>query len=218
MSVTSVTYYAGAGVPFTTVATVGPIEWMEPLPKQASPVMFRQAFMQLISSFSAQALDTAHPTATTYLLVREGDFSVVGGGVHKWNRYYATTPPQRTEYSTMAATFPGYSTGVIGRTPINATSPVKITYDYYLIGTLPALGSESRLTNVYGLDQPLLSDIYVSNAGFFATASSPSYAAYIALVVADGTSSSFSLTAEPQSLEQWEGNFHVRKTVNIKAK
>ena len=181
--------------------------------------MFRQAFMQLISSFSAQALDTAHPTATTFLLVGERDFTPVGGGVHRWNRYYATTPPQRTEYSTMVATFPGYSTSVIGRTPLNAMSPVKITYDYYLLGSLPTLASESRITNVYGLDQPLLSDIYVSDSGFFATASSPSYSAYNAFVISDGTSpTSFSLTAEPQSLEQWEGNFHVRKTVNIKAK
>jgi hypothetical protein len=218
MSVTSVTFYPGAGVAFTAVATVGPIEWMDPLPKQSAPVMFRQQFMQAIGSFSALALDTPHPTATTYLLVREGEFSAIGGGVQKFNRYYATTPPQRVEYSTMAATFPGYSTGVIGRTPLNCVAPVKITYDYYLLGSVPTLGSESRLTNVYGLNQPLLSDIYVANSGYFATASAPSYDAYVALVVADGTSSSFSLTAEAQSLEQWEGNFHVRKTVNIKAK
>jgi hypothetical protein len=218
MPVTAVTYYQGAGPAFTAVATVGPIEWMEPLPKQSSPVMFRQAFMQLISSFSAQALDTAHPTATTFLLVGERDFTPVGGGVHRWNRYYATTPPQRTEYSTMAATFPGLATTVLGRPPQTIISATKITYDYFLLGSLPTLASESRITNVEGIDQPLLSDTYAANAGYFTNASSPSYNAYVTFMANDTGATYFSLTAEAQSLEQWEGNFHVRKTINIKAK
>lgn len=212
MSVTSVTFYPGAGVAFTAVATVGPIEWMDPLPKQSAPVMFRQQFMQAISSFSALALDTPHPTATTYLLVREGEFSAIGAGVQKFNRYYATTPPQRTEYSTMAATFPGYQDQ---RDPISATSPAKITYDYILLGaTFPTLLSETRMTNIYGFNQPLLSEVYLS------TISNPTTVQYISsyYIQDRDVPTSFSIIAEPQSLQHWEGNFHVIKTVSIKAK
>jgi hypothetical protein len=215
MSVISTTYFQGAGVAFTTVSTVGPVEWMDPLPGQASPVMFRQAFMQAISSFSAQNLNTPHPTLTTFLLTEESGYSVVGGGIQKWNRTFATTPPQRIEYSTMAATFPGYKTGISGtvyRDPVSATSPVKITYDYYLLGSLPSLGSESRAVITSTGDSPLLSEIYLWPG------SSPTFGQYNALITTDQTASSFSLTAEPQSLERWEGNFYARKTVNIKAK
>jgi hypothetical protein len=219
MSVTSVTYYPGAGPAFTSVATVGPVEWLDPLPKQSSPVMFRQAFMQAITSFSALALDTAHPALTAFLLVRESDFSVVGGGIQKWHRYFATTPPQRVEYSTQAATFPGYATAAVSRPPYNTTSSVKITYDYFLLGALPALATESLLRNANGVTVPLLSDNYVANSGFFANASIPDYTTYEAYFVLDSTvPTSFSLFAEAQSLDQWEGNFHVRKTVAIKAK
>jgi hypothetical protein len=216
MSVTSVTFYPGAGVAFTAVATIGPIEWMDPLPKQSAPVMFRQQFMQAIGSFSALALDTPHPTATTYLLVREGEFSAIGGGVQKFNRYYATTPPQRTEYSTMAATFPGYyASSVTGyRPPINGTSVAKIIFDYQLLGaTLPTLSQETRVTLVGGSAAPLLSQVMLQSA------SSPSISAYINFITNDATvPTSFSIIAEPQSLERWEGNFHIIKTINIKAK
>jgi hypothetical protein len=213
MSVTSVTFYPGAGVAFTAVATIGPIEWMDPLPKQSAPVMFRQQFMQAINSFSALSLDTPHPTLTAYLLVREGEFSAIGGGVQKFNRYYATTPPQRVEFSSYAATFPGL---IFKRPPIAATSVAKITYDYILLNpaAVPTLLNETRVTDTSaGVVQPLLSDI-VLNINTI-----PNDAQYVtSYYTPDLAGSSFSITAEGQSLERWEGNFHIIKTIKIKAK
>lgn len=215
MSVTSTTYFQGAGVPFTTVATVGPVEWIDPLPGQSSPVMFRQAFMQAIDSFSAVNLNTPHPTLTTFLLTEESGFSVVGGGIQKWNRTFATTPPQRIEYSSMAATFPGMKSafdGYIVRPSFQGSSAVKITYDYFLLGSVPTLGNESRVVITGTEVQPLLSEVYLWSG------SNPTVGQYIGFYTADVTSSLFSLTAEPQSLSRWAGNFYERKTVNIKAK
>lgn len=214
MSVTSVTFYPAAGVAFTAVATVGPIEWMDPLPKQSAPVMFRQQFMQAIGSFSALALDTPHPTATIFLLVREGEFSAIGGGVQKFNRYYATTPPQRVEFSSYAATFPGL---IFWRAPIVSTSVAKITYDYILLaaGQVPTLLNETRVTDTSAKSiQPILSDILLNINTI------PNDAQYVTSYYNPDLTvpTSFSIRAEGQSLERWEGNFHIIKTINIKAK
>jgi len=215
----SVSYFTASGQPsFTAYAvTVGPIEWMAPFAGQTAKIMFRQAFQQDIDSWSPAALDTAHATATTYLLVREDDFSSIGGGQHKWNRYFACTPPQRIEYSSYAAQFPG----IYGkRDPLASTTQAKTTFDYFLVGTLPTLAQESRLVITGTFDQPLLAGSgYLNDGGGTLDPTSPSALSYMASVTADvATSSSFSITAEPQTLARWEGNFYERRTVNVKAK
>jgi hypothetical protein len=215
----SVSYFTASSQPSFTAypVTVGPIEWMTPFAGKTDKIMFRQTFQQDIDSWSPAALDAAHATATTYLLVREDDFSSIGGGQHKWNRYFACTPPQRIEYSSYAAQFPGiYST----RDPLATGTQAKITYDYFLVGTVPSLAQESRLviTGIY--DQPLLAGSgYLNNGGGTLDPTSPSAVSYMAFVTADSvTASSFSITAEQQTLARWEGNFYERKTVNVKAK
>jgi hypothetical protein len=213
----SVSYFTASGQPsFTAYAvTVGPIEWMAPFAGQTAKIMFRQAFQQDIDSWSPISLNTAHATITTYLLVREDDFSSIGGGQHKWNRYFACTPPQRIEYSSYAAQFPGINYYGLGRDPLAASSPAKITYDYFLVGaTVPTIGQESRCTITGLLDQPLLGgNLYLGTYGV------PNALSYMASITADANSaSSYSITAEPQNLSRWEGNFYERRTVNVKAK
>jgi hypothetical protein len=213
----SVSYFLASGQSaFTGVAvTVGPQEWLAPFAGQNARVLFRQAFQQDIATWSPVALDTAHGTATTYLLVREDDFSAIGGGQHRWNRYYACTPPQRTEYSSYAAQFPGWF-GL--RDPINASSPAKVTYDYFLVGSVPTLSAESRVVDSGGLDQPLLSGVLLNNGGGVLLTTTPSTTTYKGFVTSDATAASFSVTAEPQTLARWEGNFYERRTIQVKAK
>ena len=216
----SVSYFkTSAQSAFTGVAvTVGPIEWITAFPGSTAKVLFRQKFQQDIDSWTALTLSTAHGVATAYLLVKEDDFSAIGGGQQTWSRYYACTPPQRVEFTTYAAQFPGmYQI----RDPINTTSQGKITYDYFLIdnpATVPTLGSESVVTyNAVGF--PLLSNVYLNNGGGVLYASNPTLTAYQATITADTTTAaSFSITAEAQSLTRWEGNFYERRTINIKAK
>lgn len=203
---------------FTGVAvTVGPIEWIAAFPGSTAKVLFRQKFQQDIDSWTALTLSTPHGVATTYLLVKEDDFSAIGGGQQTWSRYYACTPPQRVEYTSYAAQFPGLT----NRDPIAATTQAKITYDYFLVGTLPTLAQESRVTITGTYDQPLLGgNVYLtSSTNPLFSSTNPSATAYIASITADAaTSSSFSITAEPQTLSRWEGDFYERRTINIKAK
>ena len=203
---------------FTGVAvTVGPVEWITAFPGSTAKVLFRQKFQQDIDSWTALSLSTLHGTLTGYVLVKEDDFQAIGGGQQTWSRYYATTPPERIEFTTYAAQFPGYQSI---RSPINATSAAKITYNYFLIdnpGGDPGLNlaGESVVTLATGEATPLLSSVYLSAT----TATRPTISTYNSFVIADKASSgSFSITAEAQTLTRWEGNFYERRTLNIKAK
>lgn len=215
MSVTSVTYYSGAGVAFTAVATVGPIEWQAPFPGVTEKILFRQTFQQEIASWTPIAMSTSYTGAgmTNFVLVRESDFRPIGGGQHQWNRYYAITPSERVEYTTMAAQFPGYQNI---RDPINASSAAKITLNYFLInspGDIPNLANATVVTFSADNTAPLLSGVELTTSTNFTIST------YIAKVTGDrDTHGQFSITAEAQTLDRWEGNFYERRTVQVKAK
>jgi hypothetical protein len=219
MSVTSVTFYPGAGVAFTAVATVGPIEWQAPFPGVTDKVLFRQTFQQAISSWSPLAMSATYTGAgmTNFVLVRESDFRPIGGGQHQWSRYYAITPADRVEYTSIAAQFPGYQNI---RDPINASSMAKITLDYFLVSdftiggpNVPNLADATVVTLSGDNTAPLLSGVELTTSTNFTIST------YISKVSADRASkSSFSITAEAQTLNRWEGNFYERRTVQVKAK
>jgi hypothetical protein len=215
MSVTSVTFYPGAGVAFTAVATVGPMEWQAPFPGVTDKVLFRQTFQQDISSWSALAMSSAYTGAgyTNFVLVRESDFRPIGGGQHQWSRYYAITPAERVEYTTIAAQFPGYQNI---RDPINASSLAKITMEYFLINSsasIPSLANATVVTFSADNTAPLLSGVELTTSTNFTIST------YIAKVTGDrDTNGQFSITAEAQTLNRWEGNFYERRTVQVKAK
>jgi len=219
MSVTSVTFYPGAGVAFTAVATVGPMEWQAPFPGVTDKVLFRQTFQQNISSWSPLAMSSTYTGAgyTNFVLVRESDFRSIGGGQHQWSRYYAITPADRVEYTTMAAQFPGYQ---FIRDPINVSSMAKITLDYFLVSdftiggpNVPDLADATVVTFSANNTAPLLSGVELTTSTDFTIST------YIAKVSSDRVSkSSFSITAEAQTLNRWEGNFYERRTVQVKAK
>jgi hypothetical protein len=215
MSVTSVTFYPGAGVAFTAVATVGPMEWQAPFPGVTDKVLFRQTFQQDISSWSALAMSSAYTGAgyTNFVLVRESDFRPIGGGQHQWSRYYAITPAERVEYTTIAAQFPGYQNI---RDPINASSLAKITMEYFLINSsasIPSLADATVVTFSGDNTAPLLSGVELTTSTNFTIST------YIAKVTGDrDTNGQFSITAEAQTLNRWEGNFYERRTVQVKAK
>jgi hypothetical protein len=215
MSVTSVTFYPGAGVAFTAVATVGPMEWQAPFPGVTDKVLFRQTFQQDISSWSPLAMSATYTGAgyTNFVLVRESDFRPIGGGQHQWSRYYAITPADRVEYTTIAAQFPGYQNI---RDPINASSMAKITMEYFLINSpasIPSLANATVVTFSADNTAPLLSGVELTASTNFTIST------YIAKVTGDrDTNGQFSITAEAQTLNRWEGNFYERRTVQVKAK
>ena len=212
----SVQYFkTSAQSAFTGIAvTVGPVEWLTAFEGKNDRVYFRQQYQQDIDSWTPLALNTAHPTATTYLLVRESEVQSIGGGQQRWYRYYACTPPQRVEYTSYAAQFPGIQFGTNARQPLASATQAKMTYDYFLLGSVPTLSNESRVTITGSLDQPLLAgNVYLQSY------TSPNVTGYLSSITTDAASpSSFSLTPEAQSLSRWVGNFYERTTINIKAK
>lgn len=217
MPVVSVSYFLGSGqVPFNNVATVGPIVWIDPFDDITDKVLFRQAYEQSVASYAATSLNTEYPTqigGVTYILVKEGDFSEVGGGQQRWNRYYACTPPTRTEYTSRGEVFPGIVSATFRRPPLSFPTPAKITRTYYLVGALPSLTREDRVTITGALDAPLLSEVDLLPY------TNPTAADYLVLVSDDATTaSSFSVRAESDYLERWVGNFYAKVGTQVKAK
>jgi hypothetical protein len=218
----SVSYFTAPGQPaFTSVATIGPIEWVDAFDEITNLVLFRQAFQTAITAFSNTALNTAYPTAvggTTYILVREADYKAIGGGQMTWNRYFACTPPQRVEYTTSSRVFPGLrSATTYPREPVAFPTQTKITRNYHLVsptsGALPAMQAEDRVTVTANVNAPLLSEVYLLNY------TNPTAASYIASVTTDSASAgSFSIRAEADYPERWMGNFYAIVETKVKAK
>jgi hypothetical protein len=213
----SVSYFkTSAQASFTASAvTVGPIEWEAPFDGSTEKVLFRQKYQQDIDSWSAISISSAYAgtSLTNFVLVRESDFQAIGGGQHQWNRYYAITPSQRIEYTSYAGQFPGYQ---FVRDPLNATTPARLTFDYFLINSstdIPVIYGPSVVAFATGETAPLLSGVYLKYNTF------PSAVSYSELVSADAVSyGQFSITAEAQSLSRWQGNFYERKTMHTKAR
>lgn len=218
MAVTSVSYFTAPGQPlFTDVATVGPIVWIDPFEDVTARILFRQAYQTAITAFSPASLDSTYPGGTisgvTYILVREGDFTDIPGGQMRWNRYYACTPPTRTEYTTTSRTFPGVVSSTFLRKPLAFTTSTKITRSYHLVGTVPTLSAEARITITGSVDAPLLSE---QNVLPYTT---PDVTTYLGYVTTDAaTATSHSIRAEADFLERWLGNFYARVTTEVKAK
>jgi hypothetical protein len=203
---------------FTGVAvTVGPIEWQAPFPGVTEKILFRQTYQQDIATWTPISMSSSYTGAdmTNYVLVRESDFRPIGGGQHQWSRYFAITPSDRVEYTTIAAQFPGYQ-GI--RDPINTSSTAKISLEYFLINSpasIPTLANASVVTFATGETAPILGGVLLTTL----TASNPTISTYIGRVTGDrDTHGQFSITAESQSLNRWEGNFYERRTIQVKAK
>jgi hypothetical protein len=213
----SVSYFkTSAQASFTASAvTVGPIEWEAPFDGSTEKVLFRQKYQQDIDSWSAISISSAYAgtSLTNFVLVRESDFQAIGGGQHQWNRYYAITPSQRIEYTTYAGQFPGYQ---FIRDPLNATTPARLTSDYFLINSsidIPVLYGPAVIFYPTGEMAPLFSGVYLT------TSSTPSIDEYTALITSGAVSyGQFAITAEAQSLSRWQGNFYERKTIHTKAR
>lgn len=214
----SVSFYRTAAQPdfVTAVATVGPMEWIQPFDGVLQKVLFRQRYQQSITAWSPATIDTTRVEGgVTYLLSKEDDFSAIGGGQHQWYRYFACTPATRTEFTSYAAQFPAITSATFRRPNVNAVSPARITYDYIYAPTAPpSLAEESKWAITYqAITAPLLSGVEVL------VYSVPSVGAYLSYLTTDATvATAFSITAEQQTLNRWIGNFYGRTTLQIKAK
>lgn len=164
--------------------------------------------------FSSANLST-HPTGVLKF-VGDTEPQPEDGGLVSFTRSWAHVPATRKEYSLAAYTFPGFSSvlgSFAGRAAISFPTPTEITYEYVFAsgGAGITLSSETRVTDTGTLDAPLLSEVYLNSI------TNPTRSAYQTLIDSDTDSSSYSITAEMQSVERWKGDIYVKKTVKCKA-
>lgn len=200
-----------------------------PIPHDKVEYVLKQDFIVLRKSFVPLDIMTAHPSASktpdysAYLLCNESEREDIGGGIVRWTRTYATKPSTWSQiegnyaynFIGLAGTF-GIGDLVTGRKRFTRSVPLLVTRDYYLIGA----GGDYATSDLIPINAEQL--YYFNNAYWpidflfdsppFATASTPSLTAYLALV-----SGGSYIDVEASSVEQWLGNFFVRTTRQVKA-
>lgn len=200
-----------------------------PIPHDKTEYVLKQEWCVFRKNFTPIDIQTAHPSSgmtpdySTYLLCDESDREDIGGGIVKWTRTYAKKPATWSQvegnyaydFIGLAGNF-GIGDLVTGRKRFNKAVPLKVTRDYYLIGS----GGDYATSDLIPINAEQL--YYFTNAYWpidflfdsppFSAASNPSLTAYLALV-----SGGSYINVEASSVDQWLGNFFVRTTRQVKA-
>lgn len=87
-----------------------------------------------LSTYAAEALDTADVDYTDAYLVEQGDLQDIGGGCVRYTRTYATVPDQWSLLESFAFTFPAYPAGTAG-TSFSVTSIAAASLGTVILGT-----------------------------------------------------------------------------------
>lgn len=168
------------------------------------------------------ALDTPHDNYVDFLLTKEGNIMDIGGGKVKWTRTYAKLPATfSVAGGTYPYTFPAFNTGALitGRPPITLTVISRIQRDFfhqadsttipiiqpqrYVLTTFPTYDAISSL-----FGQPVVQDDTV-----FSPLTVPSLTDYQAMIAAGDE-----IVPEASRITaNWNGNFHMRETIYLKA-
>lgn len=216
----------------TIAKAISAPQFSAPLDGVNTNYLLSQEFMQAQLSFATLALNTAHPDYTDYVLVSETEKQPVGGGMVRWMRNYAKVPDSYSEPGgNIAYHFIGLEgivgaigvTSVTGRERFSRNVLVKITRDFFLVGTggthatFQAIPKIAATRYYYGAT-PFLDIDYLANAPPFLQASTPSRTQYEAMITADAAGEdSFSIVTEDSVVMRWQGNIYVRETRRIKA-
>ena len=210
---------------FTTASAVRAPVYSSPLPHTNERLILRQEFEQLASSFSPEALNTAHPDASSFKLVEESDGEAIGGGLIRWTRTYAKVPSTWSEPAgNIAYNFIGLVgvwgvnvDEVTGRERFTLPVQVKVTREYFLTGT-----GGSYTT---GLDIPVIQEQryiyinewlpvdYLSDSPPYETPTTPSSSEYAGMVDAGEL-----IVIEPSLIYRWLGQIFVRETRYVRAR
>lgn len=225
---------------FTTATAVSPYRRVLPIAGDTTAQIIEQDFMIAYGSWSALALDTAHPTVTTAYLVEESAPSTIGNGLLQWTRRYATIPANRDEFSTFSYKLPGiwgtanppYSQYWVsenddGRDPYVDSIPSRIRYEYFLCATGQTYTTPTAIPILQGLEITLTTNAnarmeYLLPEGQFVADSDPSREEWEALI-AGGTgigtgANAGEFIAEDSTIERYMGNIYYRATRYCKAK
>lgn len=204
-----------------------------PIPGELSAVLVTRTYEGPRSGYVFQALNTADPgsvlpnitTSNRYLVV-QGPLEHVDGDAIRYQRTYATVPNTHYEADTFVALYPAF---LDNRAQFSATTPRRITHEYFLVGTggsyanadlIPIVAESLANFATSNISVPLLSGgFFLNNGGSGVDTSTPSRTNYVANVAADtANANSYSIISEPSSITRWQGNIWRRTKYEVKAK
>lgn len=182
-----------------------------------------QDFVISEANFSPLAVDTAHPTLSGFFLALETPYAHVAiGNTVKWTRRYSQVPSSFSRPGgTYAYTFPVMLTGVLATSrtvakPITVNARIQVDFFHTndpdsISVTQPqryflAASPQSDATSPYG--EPVVSD-----GSTFLAATVPDYTTYTGWIAGG-----IEIVPEASKITpNWNGNIHMRETVNLKA-
>lgn len=210
---------------YSTAQAVTNPELSAPIAGVNANYLLRQDFMQSLSSFVALALNTPHPTYSTYYLVDESEKVDIGGGLVRWTRTYAQVPASYSEPGgNYAYSFIGFYgqfginvTQITGRERQTEVVPVRINRDFFLVGPGQIYTDPNDIPTMpeqqYYSGSPTLKVNYIGDSPPLQIATTPSRTAYDALVAAGSE-----IVVEASTIFRWMGNIYVRETRYVTAK
>lgn len=114
---------------------------------------FEQDYTIARASFASTPFNTASPDDATAYLQSESPASDLGNEKMKWTRGYYPIPPDWSESTTYAASFPGFpgyivtpsNTSVRGRNPFSRLVDCRVYYEYFMVGPGQTYNSDADI-------------------------------------------------------------------------
>jgi hypothetical protein len=208
---------------FTAAVATAKPTFTHPFPEVNAPYILRQPFMQLLSSFSALSLNTAHPDYSDYKLAEESERTPVGAGVVTWIRTYAKLPTAFNQFETTNYNFIGFfgtfginNTAVTGRDRFTKTVTSRVYNEFFRVGAGETYATPDLIpiitAQTYYIGSPSQLTDYLGDDDVLDTASTPDRTAYEAMISAGSE-----IVSEDSRLTHWLGAYYLRQTRYIKA-
>ncbi len=210
---------------FTVASVHGPARLIAPFPHTSARYVLEQDYLINFDNFTPLALNTAHPTLTSYKLVLESPLDPFGCGVTKFTRTFAQVPDSWSDSSgNYAYNFIGFYgawginiTDITGRDRFTRTVPVRIYREYFMVGSG---GSYSDFTDIplnaeqkyYANGVTNLETNWLADSPPFSIATSPTRTAYEALITGEDE-----IVVETSTRVRWMGNIWCRETRYVQA-
>lgn len=210
MSVTSVSYFTGAGQPaFTTAVSVGAPQYITPPEGVTEFIGVQQKMWQVITAYTPPTLSTvATYFSSTCYLTGDSGFSEVGGGVMEFTREFAKKPSTYYEYMTTAATFPGVSGA---RLPFTREVTMQVENNFFTVGTGLDYASPDLIPVIAAQTFYYLGWLYDVSNIYLSGSTTPTATSWSSLVTTGG----YTYVIKASSLERWRGNIWLRKTQRV---
>ncbi len=222
----TLTSHLAAGQPaFTTATRVGGYQVERPFfPEDPAALLISAPYEIELTSYAPAAENSANADFAGSYFTGDGPLEDIGMGMCRFIRSWATVPATRTLPGSIGFTYPGF---LDLRPPFSQSVPTQIEEEFFLVGAGTAYATPLDIPFVqetqvlfsagvrYGMGA---GSFFLNNGGAGTDPSSPTLAAYLALVDDDDADpASFSIIAQAGTLQRHAGNIWGRRVVSVKA-